>query len=167
MNRSKKMIYVAHCLLNQNIIASGLVYKGWTSGVWELTHLCKEYNVGIEQMPCPEFSVMGYPRKPAVKEDYETEEFRNYCRELSKRIDVNIGKLEKAGFKVLGVVGIAGSPSCGAFETHKKDVKVRVKEPGVFMEELKKVVDLPFIDFDYKRPKISLKKLESILKHGP
>ncbi len=167
MKRGKKILYISHCLLNQNTIAPTLVKKGWTSGVWELTRLCEKYDVGLEQMPCPEFDVKGYPRCLATKDDYETEEFRDYCKKLSEEVEKNIRKFEKAGFKVLGVVGVAGSPSCGVFETHRKNVEGRVKESGIFMEELKKIVKKPFTDFDYKKPELSLKKLEAICLHGP
>ncbi len=108
----------------------------------------------------------GYPRDLATKDDYDNQEFRSHCRELASGIKESMEKFERVGFEVYGVVGVAASPSCGVYETHREEVEERVKESGVFMEELEKAVDKPFVDFDYKRPNISLKKLETILRYG-
>ena len=58
--RSKKVVFIAHCLLNQNAISDGTAvcpaaYKG-------LIELFLHEDVGIIQLPCPELCCLGIDR---------------------------------------------------------------------------------------------------------
>jgi len=171
--RSKKIIFVSHCILNQNTVATNLVKKGYTSAIWEIIELCKKHDVGIEQLPCPEFSYLGLPREPMTRDQYkEIEGFVAFCRELAKDVADYIKKLKSSGFEIKGIIGIAGSPSCGVIQTNvgpSNEERRRVKEKGIFMEELSKALErekltIPMEDFDYRDIDDSLKRIELLLR---
>ena len=58
--RSKKVVFVAHCFLNQNAISDGTaVYPA----VWrDPIEFFMDAHVGIVQMPCPELCCLGLDR---------------------------------------------------------------------------------------------------------
>lgn len=59
-SRSKKIVLVAHCILNQNSISDGTAdYPGSIS---EIVEFLFRSNVGIIQMPCPEMLCLGLNR---------------------------------------------------------------------------------------------------------
>jgi len=59
--RSKNVLFVAHCILNQNSISDGTAdYPGY---IREILELLVRYDVGIVQMPCPELHCLGLDRK--------------------------------------------------------------------------------------------------------
>ena len=76
-------------------------------------------------MPCPEFRHLGLNRKPMTKSEYDTTDFRNLSKGISKDV-INIMKEYLAnGYEIVGLIGINHSPTCG----------IR-GEKGIFMEEL-------------------------------
>jgi len=141
--------------------------------VWEITELCKKHDVGIEQLPCPEFLYLGLPREPMTKDQYKgVEGFVAFCKDLAENVANYIKKLKSSGFEIKGIVGIAGSPSCGITQTYigpSNEERKRVKGNGIFIEELekalrKKKLKIPLEDFDYKNIKNSLKRIELLLR---
>ena len=59
-NRSKRLVLVSHCLLNQNSISDGTAdYAGTFT---DIINKLVEKNVGIIQMPCPELLCLGLDR---------------------------------------------------------------------------------------------------------
>ena len=72
--RSKKVIFLAHCLLNQNAISDGTAV--YPAAFRELVQLLLDREVGIVQMPCPELCCLGLDRgdihgaeRPVVEEN--------------------------------------------------------------------------------------------------
>ena len=58
--RSKKIVLIAHCLINQNAISDGTaVYPAAFS---DLINFLMQNNIGILQMPCPELCCLGLDR---------------------------------------------------------------------------------------------------------
>jgi predicted secreted protein len=82
--RSGKIAIVAHCLLNQNSRAQGLVKKPTT--VIEVLDFLAYNGIGIIQMPCPEITYAGVLREPRTKEEYNTDLFRKHCRKIAEEI---------------------------------------------------------------------------------
>ena len=58
--RSKKIILVSHCILNQNSISDGTA--GYPSTNENVLKLLIQSKVGIIQMPCPEMICLGLDR---------------------------------------------------------------------------------------------------------
>lgn len=123
MDRSKRVIFVSHCVLNQNTVVCPLARaKG---GYRDVVQEIMESGIGIHQLPCPEYRHLGLQREPMSKAEYDTVEFRTLCKSISQDT-INIMKeyLDN-GYEVVGLIGINESPSCS----------IRVTE-GILMEEL-------------------------------
>lgn len=157
--RSKKVILISHCLLNQNSISDGTA--DLPSQFDEVVQLLMENKIGIYQLPCPEFFCLGLARRDEegakrelllensrIRDLLMEEENRNSLRIRAKEIVGQIEEYLKHGFQVLGIIGINRSPSCG-IETTSQNGK-EVPGRGVFMEILEE---------ELKRHHILLKKI--------
>ena len=79
--RSKRVIFLAHCLLNQNSISDGTAV--YPAAFEELIRMLLAQEVGIVQMPCPELCCLGLDRgDPAGAEG---KQWAWSCRILTKR----------------------------------------------------------------------------------
>jgi predicted secreted protein len=168
--RSKKIVFISHCLLNMNTKAKGKAR--WPALAPLLLERFSKYELGIEQMPCPELGIFDVERERATKEMYDTPDFRKVCSGYANFVTKEIEKFQKAGIKVMAIVGIAGSPTCGAKIINAgKTTKVakRVLGQGIFVEELQKAfksknIEIPFVDFDHRDMHRSLAELENKIK---
>ncbi|AEF96747.1 CD3072 family TudS-related putative desulfidase [Methanotorris igneus] len=163
--KGKKIAIVAHCILNQNSVVNGLERaEGAFNDVVEL--LLKK-NYAIIQLPCPEMLYLGIDRVGKTKEEYDTEEYRELCREILKPIVKYLGEYSKEGFRFI-LIGIEGSPTCGIFKTVTKEGLIDGR--GILMEEFLKMlenehIDLKKIDFPVNMNEYNefLKELERLL----
>ena len=145
--RSRKVIFTAHCFLNQNSISDGTaVYPACFKG---LIDCLTENDIGIIQMPCPELMCLGLDRKnPAGADSPVTAENTrirrvileedNYARleQLADLVIFQILEYRKHDFDILGIIGANRSPNCGVETTSDNDEEVPGK--GLFMELLGK-----------------------------
>lgn len=58
--RSKKVVFIAHCLLNQNSISDGTAV--YPATFKEIIDYFINADIGVIQMPCPELSCLGLDR---------------------------------------------------------------------------------------------------------
>lgn len=122
MLRDRKIVLVSHCLLNQNSVVTPLARA---KGAFSITKSLIDQGAGIIQLPCPEFRFLGPNRKPMSKEEYDSIEYRNLCKELFKPILEDIKIYLQNGYKLEGIVGINESPTCSI-----------TGDRGIFMEEI-------------------------------
>ncbi|WP_456419493.1 CD3072 family TudS-related putative desulfidase [Methanocaldococcus infernus] len=156
-----KIAIVSHCILNQNSVVKSL--RRVKGSFKEVVSLLIKNDFGIIQLPCPELIYLGINREGRVKEEYDTEEYRELCRELLKNIFKYIREYEKDGYKFL-LIGIEGSPTCGIFKTETKDGLREGR--GILMEELLKYVNIKHkieIPVGINNYKDFLKELERII----
>jgi uncharacterized protein YbbK (DUF523 family) len=130
--RGGRVIFLSHCLLNQNVHYLG--GAGRAGGVSEVVEGYLGRGVGICQLPCPEqrawggvlkrrmllaYGSAGTLRAPAVR--LLLRPFTWYTRRVYARLACAITRevldYRRCGVKVAGVVGIGGSPSCGVATT--------------------------------------------------
>jgi len=144
--RSKSILFVAHCLLNQNSISDGTA--SYPGSVKEIITLLLKSGIGIVQLPCPELMGLGLDRgnkaggaSPIIEENTRIRKALEQKAAVEK-INALVGPLvfqiseyQKYGFDICGIVGINRSPSCGV-ETTSKDNR-EVAGLGVFMEALR------------------------------
>lgn len=111
--RGRRMVMLAHCLLNQNAKVAGLASH---PGVFSpLAPVLTEAGVGVVQLPCPEFQHLG-PSRPLgtdTVEQYDTPAYRAACAEIARRAAAGAASYRDAGYHILAVLGVEGSPSCG------------------------------------------------------
>lgn len=156
--RSRKLMLVAHCVLNQNSISDGTAdYPG---SIKEVLDLLLQSQVGIVQLPCPELHCLGLDRgdvhgaeRPVVventriRESMERPEAIRNLRILVAPLVHQIEEYLRHGFTILGIVGINRSPSCGVDTTSMANQEVAGR--GVFIEELHKELEIRDINIDW------------------
>lgn len=123
MNRQKKLMITAHCVLNQNAVV-----RDWERAPGAFNKLVKvllDENVSIIQLPCPEMAYIGEERPPKTKEEYDTPAYRMLCQHLAAPVVQQVADYHKNGYHIIGLLSIGKSPSCDT-----------LGEKGVFMEEL-------------------------------
>ncbi len=144
--RIRKIVVVAHCILNQNSRVLGIAY--YPGMINEIVDVLRKYEVGVIQMPCPELPYAGLLRWSRTKEQYDVPAFRRHCRQIASRIVDQVQEYSRNGFKVLAILGVDGSPTCGVDETStgykggylpklapSQEAKF-TKASGIFIEEL-------------------------------
>jgi hypothetical protein len=128
--RSGRVVFVSHCLLNENTRYLGGAFRPGV--VREVVDPCVKDGIGICQMRCPEqlawggvlkrrlLILYGRPRLgPAIRPlspvliTYTALRYRR----LAARVARQIADYQKGGFEVVGVVGVDASPTCGVTTT--------------------------------------------------
>ena len=115
MKRSKKILIVCHCLLNANAKVYPLARCG---GVYR--PVLDQYiagDVGLVQLPCPETAYLGLNRWGMTREQYDHSLFRRSCEELLAPIIDQVKAFARAGYQLVGIIGMDGSPNCGVNRT--------------------------------------------------
>jgi len=176
--RSKKVVLLAHCILNQNSISDGTA--DFPSQVKKVVQFFLKNKIGIIQMPCPELMCLGLDRgdvhgaeRPVVVENTRIRTSLNKpnskkkLQPLVKQTIHQIKEYKKNGFSILGVVGINRSPSCGINTTSMNDKEVSGQ--GVFMkalqEELKKEkINLKFVGIKTSKMKETMNSIKEMIE---
>ena len=127
-NRSKKVIFVAHCILNENTrYLGGAFQKGCVD---EIVDELQTKGIGIVQIKCPEQKAWGGVLKRNLLQAFGSKDtliyrFRKILlplfiwntkkkyRQIAKEVAKEIKDYVDSGFGVVGIIGIDGSPSCG------------------------------------------------------
>ena len=143
--RSKTIIFVAHCILNQNSISDDTAaYPGTIN---ELMQLLRVSDVGIVQMPCPELLCLGLDRgnrdgssAPVLEENTRIRMMMSQrpaqgkIRQLVQHLIFQMLEYRKHDFHIRGIVGVNRSPSCGVETTSKNNQEA--DGHGVFIDAL-------------------------------
>ncbi|MFQ6009782.1 MAG: CD3072 family TudS-related putative desulfidase [Candidatus Aenigmatarchaeota archaeon] len=165
--RSKKVIFVSHCILNQNARAIGR--EKAAGAIRELVELLSEAGVGIVQIPCPqmEFGNRAIGRKAREKNTLDTKKYRDSCKKLSSHILKQIESYLGKNYRVVGVLGVEFSPSCGVHQISNGSRHVPGK--GIFFEEFdnemrKKRFQVPVIGVNLNNMFSTVEKLQSLLE---
>lgn len=147
--RSGRLMFVSHCILNQNACVRGLASQ--PAVIREIVDLLLEHNVAFFQMPCPEVSYVGSMRWGQTKKMYGSPMFRRHCRRIAEYVCDQAQTYIENGHEVIGFVMRDGSPTCGlhcaAVESDDQQVWGGMvwnacplqkfgATPGVFTEEL-------------------------------
>lgn len=162
MERSKRVIFISHCIINQNTVVCPLARA---KGAYrEIIEEIMNNGIGIHQLPCPEHRHLGFKREPMDKNQYDTIEYRNLCRNISQDT-INIMKeyLDN-DYEIVGLIGINESPTCSI-----RDAK------GILMEELLslaekeeinlRTIDVPTDYMDGKDNEGFIRELEEFIKN--
>jgi hypothetical protein len=175
--RPRRVVFLAHCILDESTrYLGGACARGCVAPILEQ---CMRERVGIIQMPCPEARAWGGVLKKRLLAIYGASRShpgawaaaraalplwlrytRLRYRHLAKQVAAEMADYAAAGFEIVGVVGIDGSPSCGVGVTldprcvdalaaidvdrvtlpqHDRIVRSHaVAGEGIFVEELKR-----------------------------
>ena len=159
--RSRKVVFLAHCLLNQNAISDGTAVR--PAGFPEMVSYLLEHGVGIVQLPCPELLCLGLDRgdpqgaeRPVVVENTRIRRAMAQAepsRRLARLVADTMAQLleyRRYGFQVVGILGANRSPCCGVDTTSQDDQEV--PGMGVFLEALSRRLEevgwkIPMVGF--------------------
>ncbi|MGL4773826.1 MAG: hypothetical protein ACRC2K_09705 [Clostridium sp.] len=110
MSKKRFFVVVSHCLLNPSTRVHVLGRRFEVAE--KICGFFLSKKVSIIQLPCPEFTAMGYLRNPQGRQQYDNIFFRKHCRkELESYVDM-ICELINNHNTPLGFIGIQGSPNC-------------------------------------------------------
>lgn len=167
--RSKKVVFIAHCFLNQNSISDGTAV--YPAAFKEVINFFLKADIGIVQMPCPEFCCLGLDRgnihgadSPVVVENtrIRTEMKKDSCcwklNSLVEYVVQQILEYKRYGFEIVGIIGANRSPNCGVDTT--SDDNKEIPGMGLFMEEISHQLSENNISI----PMIGLKGTDDILQ---
>ncbi len=168
MNRSRKCVFVSHCLLAQAVVAQGLA-KISRAAVKEVIQFCLDNDINIFQMPCPEVlcAAGGLGRNLRGKTWYEKNGLREISLEIAREQVSYLAKLMRADFEVLAILGVEFSPACAHHYLNKGRSIIRDK--GIYIEELQRELKLqrlqvPFIGVNQRWTKKLERELKAILQ---
>jgi len=172
-----KVLVLAHCLLNQST-------RWWQNGeppraqgpVKEILDFISARRIGAVQLPCPEFTFCGNPRRPRTKDEYEgLPGFILHCEGLAQTSAKYLQALTAMGReprpRILAIVGIARSPTCSV-KSAPRGIGGKAEyaeEMGLFFEILDRELEnlglkIPFIEVDLDRPVDFGKKMREVLE---
>ena len=151
--RKRKVVFLSHCFLNINTrFPQGCAFPGANV---PLVNTLLKHDLGIIQMPCPEFLCMGLEKERygEIPEAELRECFRDIAAGVVDQIEAYLG----LGYEIAGIIGMNPSPSCGVEVSKGKGTMLGLdldtsekEESGVFIEELmnlatqRGIADLPF-----------------------
>lgn len=132
--RSGKVIFVAHCVLNQN--ARMVDVADFPAMHDQLCDYLQKSQVGIIQMPCPETYCLGLGRFD-VRVGLEHPAGMERLQRIIDDLIFTVQEYQYQGMEVVGIIGKEGSPSCGVSQTWYNETGHGPGQ-GVFIRELKK-----------------------------
>ncbi len=112
-----RVLLVSHCLLNPFSAVKGRRTPKDTARY--AVAAAVEAGVGLLQLPCPEFTWEGPNRWAKSFEQYDNAFYRRHCDELVAPVMEQLVEYVRDGTEVVGVIGVGGSPSCGAYQVAK------------------------------------------------
>jgi len=160
--RSKKVIFVAHCIINQNARCNASAET--PSAIPKIPECLLKRHIGIIQLPCPELGCLGLGREGLIYDQLSTPGNRRYLKFIAQDVVYQTRQYMKQGFKVLGVLGINCSPSCGvdchAYEGEKPGSGALIEE---LTEILKKAgLEIPVIGVMDAEPDKAVAAIEKL-----
>ena len=136
MERSKRVVLVSHCILNQNTVVLPLARA---KGAYkDIVKEVMNADIGIHQLPCPEYRYLGLKRESMTKEQYEDSRFRNINKDIALDTVNIIKEYIDNEYEVIGIIGINESPTCSISG-----------EKGILMEELINIIIKENIKLNY------------------
>ena len=172
------VVAVSHCILNQTTRWFWEGSGGWVEGfIAKFLERIKLLGIGLYQLPCPEFSFLGNPRKPMTKEEYrDLPGFAEHCRKLAEKVVEDLTAFTRLSvdpkLRVLAIIGVEGSPTCGVYTTSKRTDAGSVRTPGkgIFVEMLEEMLEaeglgIAFYGLDLKRQDETVARIVEALEN--
>ena len=168
MPKARYFALVSHCLLNPSTRVHILGRRFIIAD--KISHYLLSKNIAIIQLPCPEFTAMGYWRNPQGRQQYDNVFFRKHCREeLSRYVDMAC-ELRNNSNTPLCYIGIQGSPNCsiywGKHKTNKYKTESMMEEGITDLKNCVLGVMTEVLDAMLKEQGIEIPYLEAPVKES-
>lgn len=149
--RSKRLLLMSHCVLNQNAVVQPLARA--EGAVRSAVEWAMDEGFGIIQLPCPEFAFLGPGRAPMTVAEYDTPEFHESNRRLLGPVIEELCRYRDAGYELSGALVISQSPSCDPTNGHWVRALLEAAEAaGLELGNLWQIPDSDSGDFDPSDP---------------
>jgi predicted secreted protein len=161
--RGRRVVLLPHCALNQNSRVAGAAVR--PAAMENLIAGLLQHNIGIIQMPCPEFILLGMDRAHLpISAELEKAASQAQLRRLALDLVEQITAYRRCGVEVLAILGKNGSPTCGVETTWRRGV---VPGTGAFIEEMRALLrnhglKVKIIGIEDDNPEAVLSKLEGL-----
>jgi predicted secreted protein len=137
-SRSKRIVFLIECLLNQNARDPGAAESPAVAR--KPLDLLLESGVGLVQMPCPEIACLGFERRrspgQSLRQALEAEQPTSCCRHLATITAERIQTYLDQGYEVVAILGgNEQSPGCAVHATDVRGTSLTDRS-GVFMQAL-------------------------------
>ncbi len=165
--RSKRVVFIAHCFLNQNSISDGTAV--YPAAFKEVIDSFLNTDTSIVQMPCPELCCLGLDRgntygadspivieNTRIRSEMKRDCYRSKLSSLADYVVQQILEYKNYGFEVIGIIGANRSPNCGVDTT--SDDNEEISGMGLFMEK----ISLQLSEKNVSIPMIGLKGTDDI-----
>ena len=166
--KPRYFVIISHCLLNPGTRVHLL---GKSFGLCKkIVDYFLDKNISIIQLPCPEFTAMGYLRNPQGRQQYDNIFFRKHCRkELESYVDM-ICELKNNDNTPLCYIGVQSSPTCsiywGKHKTNKYKTESMNPDPNAKEGEGVYGVMTSVLDEMLKEKGINIPYLEAPVKES-
>ena len=171
-SRGRRVVAVIECLLNQNARDAGAACSPAMAG--SVVDLCREHQVGLVQLPCPEMACLGLQRRRAagqsIRQALQTPACQQASAEIATQATDRLQAYAEAGFKLLAVLG--GNPQSPGCAVCADGDGQMAPEAGLLMRQLqadlqRRGMQVPFLgmrDSDAALLGSDLKRLQQIFK---
>lgn len=167
MLRSRRYVFLSHCLLAQGVRAEGLA-KYFPAAVKPVVQFCLDNDINMAQMPCPETlcAAGGLVRRPRGKTWYERAGLRDTSRTIAASQVAYMKQVIDSGCVVLAVIGMEFSPAC-AVNYMNRGARIH-KDRGIYVEELQAAlaaenIAIPFVGVNQRALKKLKRDLDGLL----
>jgi len=165
--RSSQYVFVSHCILNQGIMAQGVV-RNFPCMITPVVQFCLDNQINMIQMPCPESLCAsgGLGRSPHGKKWYEERGLRDTAREIAIQQVNYVTRLIDDGGTILGFIGMEFSPACAP--TYLNKGRTIQRDKGIYIEELqaelkRRKLDISFIGVGQRWLKKLQRELQALI----
>ncbi|MFW9999721.1 MAG: hypothetical protein ACFE9Q_10785 [Candidatus Hodarchaeota archaeon] len=165
--RGKRIIYLSHCLVNQNLRFPGIAVE--SGAIQELIIPIIKNGIGIETLPCLERLGWGGIKRKAFFKYYPMisrnigllkfsiiklflrmwlRKFKNLCKKEAKKVVLQMQDYLNSGYSILGIITSNDSPTCGYTKTINflrlvskfKDLDIKEEFQNPTLERMKNVI---------------------------
>lgn len=163
----RMVVFVPGCLLCPSLQAGG----GGKNETWseKFRAVWEKYPIDLIQMPCPEvcfpIGLSGLGRESHGIQFYEMlEGFQEYCVCLAQQTAEQLLAFQRAGQRVVAVIGVEHSPTCAVSYMYTNQGTVR--RAGLYLDALIRAmnnagVETTYIGVNRRFPNKAVKALES------
>lgn len=166
MSKKRYVVLISHCILNPATRVHVLGHG------FNLSKAIMDYfiskNIAIIQLPCPEFTAMGFWRNPQGRQQYDNVFFKKHCEHQLEPFADMILELKNNHYIPLCYLGVANSPTCSIYwgkhkqnrhgtESIHEEINTNNSECqlGVMSDALKKLlsehqIQIPFLEVPLK-----------------
>lgn len=140
-----EILFLSHCILNtaSKVADFENAHEAERQLHLRLIKMALDKDIQLIQLPCPEFLLLGSRRFGHVKDQFMYPFFREQCRKMLHPIILQIKEYSTypEEFKLLGIVGVQGSPSCGISLTcrapWKGEISMQLADPLKPLDQVK------------------------------